>query len=140
MKNNLFSSTQLSKRKIISKTVALTKVFAAKWRMPCVRAGLARKSFFRGLHNTADNLATWHELRVGDREVYVVPESVVSHIISDYSSLGKCTLQGMFLCFSDGYWVACDNSDGYAWTEDFKSKQDAIRWLLYGDLCESDFS
>jgi len=36
---------------------------------------------------------------------------------------------GLFLCREGRRWVAVDNSTGDAWTDDFRSKCQAIRWL-----------
>ena len=37
---------------------------------------------------------------------------------------------GKFLLQEDGRWVAIDNEDGYAWTEDFQNREVAEMWLL----------
>ena len=34
-----------------------------------------------------------------------------------------------YLVFDDPGWTAIDNSSGEAWTEDFKTIEEAIRWL-----------
>lgn len=36
---------------------------------------------------------------------------------------------GLFLTKEGSRWVAVDNRDGNAWTEDFRWKHHAIRWL-----------
>lgn len=36
---------------------------------------------------------------------------------------------GLFLTKEGGRWVAVDNRDGDAWTEDFRRKRHAVRWL-----------
>ena len=37
--------------------------------------------------------------------------------------------RGLFLAYAGGRWIAVDNSTGYAWTEEFRLKRRAIRWL-----------
>ena len=41
----------------------------------------------------------------------------------------------MVYAFNGDIWVACDNSSGDAWTEEFQTKEDAIQYLTayYGD-------
>ena len=39
---------------------------------------------------------------------------------------------GLFLAKEGGLWVAVDNRDGDAWTEDFRRKCHAVRWLRDG--------
>jgi len=41
-----------------------------------------------------------------------------------------------YLVFDDPGWTAIDNSSGDAWTEDFKTIEDAIRWLESGESKE----
>ena len=36
---------------------------------------------------------------------------------------------GRFLAKDGSRWVAVDKSNGNAWTEDFSSKRDAVKWL-----------
>lgn len=36
---------------------------------------------------------------------------------------------GLFLTKEGDWWVAVDNRDGDAWTEDFRRKRHAVRWL-----------
>ena len=36
---------------------------------------------------------------------------------------------GLFLTKEDRKWVAVDNTTGDAWTEDFRWKYQAVRWL-----------
>lgn len=36
---------------------------------------------------------------------------------------------GLFLTWEAPRWVAVDNADGNAWTEAFRSKRNAMRWL-----------
>lgn len=36
---------------------------------------------------------------------------------------------GLFLSHEHGKWVACDNSGGDAWTEEFDTLEDAVDWL-----------
>ena len=39
------------------------------------------------------------------------------------------TPRGLFLAREGGKWVAVDNSTGDAWTEEFRLKRQAVRWL-----------
>lgn len=34
-----------------------------------------------------------------------------------------------YIAQENGVWMACDNEDGRAWTEDFKTKSSAVYWL-----------
>lgn len=43
--------------------------------------------------------------------------------------IGRYQPCGRFLSKDGSIWVAVDNSTGDAWTEDFISKRDAVRWL-----------
>lgn len=36
---------------------------------------------------------------------------------------------GLFLTREAHRWIAVDNADGNAWTEEFHSKRKAVRWL-----------
>jgi hypothetical protein len=36
---------------------------------------------------------------------------------------------GLYLIQEGKIWVACDNSTGDAWTEEFKSRTAAVEWL-----------
>ena len=36
---------------------------------------------------------------------------------------------GLYLSREGNAWVAVDNSDGHAWTEEFVSRRKAVRWL-----------
>jgi len=36
---------------------------------------------------------------------------------------------GLFLAKEGGLWVAVDNRDGDAWTEDFATKRECLKWL-----------
>lgn len=47
----------------------------------------------------------------------------IGKIIERYQPYGR------FLAKDGSRWVAVDNSTGDAWTEDFNSKRDAVRWL-----------
>ena len=37
--------------------------------------------------------------------------------------------EGKFYCEDNGVWVACDNSTGDCWVEEFKTEVGAIGWL-----------
>ena len=43
--------------------------------------------------------------------------------------IDRRTPRGLFLTKEGRTWVAVDNSTGDAWTEDFRWKWQAIRWL-----------
>lgn len=34
-----------------------------------------------------------------------------------------------FICYDSGMWVACDNSQGDMWVEEFNSLDNACKWL-----------
>jgi hypothetical protein len=36
---------------------------------------------------------------------------------------------GLFLTKEGGRWVACDNTTGECWVEDFKTGREAVKWL-----------
>ena len=52
----------------------------------------------------------------------VSPEQV-QKVIRQYAPYG------CFLTREDGKWIAVDNSTGNAWTEEFRWKRAAVRWL-----------
>lgn len=37
--------------------------------------------------------------------------------------------RGLFLAKEGGRWTAVDNATGHAWTEEFRWKRQAVRWL-----------
>lgn len=43
--------------------------------------------------------------------------------------IDRRTPLGLFLTKEGRTWVAVDNSTGDAWTEDFRGKRQAVRWL-----------
>lgn len=57
------------------------------------------------------------------KKIQVVDESYLIKVAMTFRP------EGLFLCRASGIWVAIDNSDGNAWTEEFSSKYQAIRWL-----------
>lgn len=56
-------------------------------------------------------------------EIEEITPNEAKDIIDNREPLGK------FLILEDGKWVAIDNSNGDAWTEEFDSKQEAINYL-----------
>ena len=52
-----------------------------------------------------------------------VSEEQLRRVIQTYAP------RGLFLAREGGVWVAVDNSTGYAWTEEFRSRRKAVRWL-----------
>lgn len=56
-------------------------------------------------------------------EIRVVGPTVLRDVILTRLPLG------LFLTKEAHRWVAVDNSDGNAWTEEFRSKRKAVRWL-----------
>lgn len=56
-------------------------------------------------------------------EIRVVGPTVLRDVILTRLPLG------LFLTREMRRWVAVDNSDGNAWTEEFHSKRKAVRWL-----------
>ena len=56
--------------------------------------------------------------------VTLVPGAKLREVIQSYAP------RGLFLAREGRLWVAVDNSTGYAWTEEFRSRRRAIRWLL----------
>lgn len=57
------------------------------------------------------------------KKIQVVDESYLIKVAMTFRP------EGLFLCRASGIWVAIDNSDGNAWTEECSSKYQAIRWL-----------
>lgn len=51
-------------------------------------------------------------------------------LLTDSDSPGENMPEGLFLWQEAGWWVACDNLDGYAWVEQFRRQYDAEHWLL----------
>lgn len=56
-------------------------------------------------------------------EIRVVSSAALGDVILTHLPLG------LFLTKEARRWVAVDNSDGNAWTEEFRSKRRAKRWL-----------
>ncbi|MCM3390008.1 hypothetical protein LG296_20870 (plasmid) [Ureibacillus chungkukjangi] len=56
-------------------------------------------------------------------------------IIETYQPLGLFYYQE-----SQNLYVAVDNSDGKAWTEEFKSEQDCIKWLTQEHLLNTEIA
>ena len=60
---------------------------------------------------------------MGSFEIRVVSSAALGDVILTRLPLG------LFLTREARCWVAVDNSDGNAWTEKFRSKRKAKRWL-----------
>ena len=39
------------------------------------------------------------------------------------------TIKGRFITKTGDRWVACDNTTGECWVEDFKTGREAVKWL-----------
>lgn len=60
----------------------------------------------------------------------ITPPEIVKILNSEINT-GKYEPIGLFMAEEyDGSWTAVDNSGGNAWTENFRSKEIARRWLL----------
>ena len=57
------------------------------------------------------------------KEVRMVTTRELSQVIRQYWP------RGLFLAKAGRIWIAVDNAAGYAWTEEFRSKRRAVRWL-----------
>lgn len=60
---------------------------------------------------------------MGNYEIRVVSSAALRDVIQTSLPLG------LFLTKEAHCWVAVDNSDGNAWTEEFRSKRKAMCWL-----------
>jgi len=56
-------------------------------------------------------------------EIQNVDSKTIAEVIETRQPLG------LFLCREGQIWVAVDNSEGDAWTEDFRCKFRAVQWL-----------
>lgn len=56
--------------------------------------------------------------------------SKMFELLVDTDTPGENMPEGIFLWKEGSGWTACDNLDGYAWTEDFSSEYAAEHWLL----------
>jgi hypothetical protein len=43
--------------------------------------------------------------------------------------------EGQFYCLENNVWVACDNSTGDCWVEEFETENGAIGWLEDDNVC-----
>ena len=57
------------------------------------------------------------------QRVEQVSEEQLRRVIQTYAP------RGLFLARAGRAWMAVDNSTGYAWTEEFRSRRKAVRWL-----------
>lgn len=52
-------------------------------------------------------------------------------LLTDSDMPGENMPEGLYMWPNhDGTWTACDNLDGYAWTEDFRTRHAAEHYLL----------
>lgn len=56
-------------------------------------------------------------------EIRVVSSAALGDVILTHLPLG------LFLTRESHRWIAVDNTDGNVWTEEFRSKRKAMRWL-----------
>lgn len=75
------------------------------------------------LNMAAEYLAAKMKDKEKDSEIKEISPDEMSEVIRDYSP------RGLFLTKEGGAWVACDNTSGDAWTEDFETREDAVGWL-----------
>ena len=59
-----------------------------------------------------------------ESEIKEITPDEMGEVIRDYSP------RGLFLTKEGGGWVACDNTSGDAWTEDFETRAEAVGWLV----------
>lgn len=74
--------------------------------------------------------------------IQISTKAAMRHLIASGTEHGKYTPTGMFLTYESGVWVACDNSTGDAWMEEFATLEEAVDWLngkdSDGELEESE--
>ena len=61
--------------------------------------------------------------------IQILTQSELNDIVKYPDGRGEHKPYGLFLSHEYGKWVACDNSEGNAWTEEFDTLEDAIDWL-----------
>ena len=82
---------------------------------------------------TASGLATLKPDELSDCGRIEVITSEEASAILELFEQGKADERlGLYLLQEGGRWVAIDNEDGNAWTEDFQFREVAERWL-WGD-------
>ena len=57
------------------------------------------------------------------KEIREISPGEMGEVIRNYNP------RGLFLTKEGGGWVACDNTSGDAWTEDFGTRAEAVGWL-----------
>ena len=67
--------------------------------------------------------------------IHIVDENFVSDLYdnAELHRYYEYLPLGLFLYKGETDWVAVDNSTGEAWTEGFKTKRAAVKWLLDND-------
>lgn len=75
------------------------------------------------LNMAAEYLAAKMKDREKESEIKEISPAEMGEVIRDYSPRGR------FLTKEGGGWVACDNTSGDAWTEDFETRAEAVGWL-----------
>lgn len=61
-------------------------------------------------------------------------------LLTDDEHPGALMPRGLFLWQENGKWVACDNDEGFAWTDEFTSRWKAEKWLLGEEDVEVPYS
>lgn len=65
--------------------------------------------------------------------IQIITKAAMRHLSASDTEHCKYTPVGMFLTYESGVWVACDNSRGDAWTEEFATLEEAVDWLNGND-------
>lgn len=76
------------------------------------------------LNMAAEYLAAKMKDKEKESEIKEITPDEMGAVIRDYSP------RGLFLTKEGGGWVACDNTSGDAWTEDFETRAEAVGWLV----------
>ena len=61
--------------------------------------------------------------------IQILTKAAMHHLLTSDTEHRRYTPTGVFLSHENGAWVACDNSTGDAWTEEFDALEDAVDWL-----------
>ena len=70
--------------------------------------------------------------------IQILTQSELQELVTHPDRQNKYRPKGMFLSHENGMWVACDNSEGDAWTEEFDTLEDAVDWLN-SDVSKEEF-
>ena len=93
-------------------------------RCPCRAAGTPGHLLYVEKSNTMGETVRMSAVAFKNR---IKIKRVSSEFLDDV--IEHCTPLGLFLPKEGRRWVAADNSTGDAWTEDFRWKWQAVRWL-----------